>query len=75
VTGVLASTLVAAAFVSLALWGLRNLDDLVPARSSSDRREKDLRSLRRGARSCFAIGLLFAAWAVVLAVNAVARVG
>ncbi|KQY57222.1 MULTISPECIES: hypothetical protein [unclassified Nocardioides] len=70
-TPVLISALVAAGFVSLSLWGLRNVEELVPERPSMARRDKELRSLKRGARSCFLIGLLFATWAVVLAVNLV----
>jgi uncharacterized iron-regulated membrane protein len=59
--------LVAAAFVALSRWGQRNLDQLVPAHYSPERRAKDERSIRRGARSCFAIGILFALFSVALA--------
>ena len=59
--------LVAVAFVSLSRWGRRHVGELVPAHYSPERRDKDERALRRGVRSCFAIGILFALFSVVLA--------
>jgi hypothetical protein len=70
-TGAVISAIVAAAFIGLSRWGLRNVTELVPAHSSPERRAKDERSLRRGARSCFAVGVLFALFAVVLTVDSI----
>ncbi|WP_067430605.1 hypothetical protein [Nocardioides jensenii] len=65
----LVSALVAVAFVMLARWGQRNVETLVPAGVAPARRDKDARAIRRGARSCLVIGILFAAWSVVLTLN------
>jgi len=71
VTSSLLAAAPAAALLALGNWGMRNLEDLVPAGASPDRRRKDERSLRRGARSCFGLGALFAVFAVVLGVSSV----
>jgi len=71
-TSAVVFALVAVAIVSLSRWGQRNAEVLVPAHYSPDRRAKDLRSLRRGARSCFVIGILFALFSVLLAVGSLA---
>lgn len=60
---------VAVGFVLLARWGRRNVEHLVPAGVKEERRAKDVRSIRRGAWSCYLIGALFGVWAVVAAVN------
>jgi hypothetical protein len=72
VTAALLALLPAAAFVALGRWGLRNLEGFVPVSASPERRAKDERGFRRGARSCFAFGALFAVFAVVLAVDSIA---
>jgi len=69
VIGALFSALVAFGFVSLSRWGKRHAGVLVPAHYSPDRMAKDERSIRRGANSCLVIGILFALFAVVLAVG------
>lgn len=64
-SAVLFSAGVAVAFIGLGRWGMRNLDELVPVRGSAEKQGKDLRSLRRGARSCLVLGVLFAAFSLV----------
>jgi hypothetical protein len=68
-TVALLATLPAAAFIALGRWGLRNLESFVPASASVDRRRKDERTFRRGARSCFALGGLFLVLAVLLGIS------
>jgi hypothetical protein len=72
VIGALVALLPAAAFIALGRWGLRNLETFVSVSATAQRRVKDERSFRRGARSCFALGTLFALFAVFLAVSSVA---
>jgi uncharacterized iron-regulated membrane protein len=71
VIGALLSAAVAAAFFGLSRWGRRHADELVPAHYSPERRAREERSLRRGAKSVLAIGILFAVFSLVLAVAAV----
>ncbi|MCW2752165.1 MAG: hypothetical protein JWR83_3275 [Aeromicrobium sp.] len=61
----------AAAFAGLGRWGVRNVDSLVPAGISLQGREKDQRSIRRGARSCYVISALFAVFLLALIVGSV----
>ncbi|MCW2789625.1 MAG: hypothetical protein JWQ91_1901 [Aeromicrobium sp.] len=56
-------------FMALGRWGLRNTASLVTVTASPERRERDERSLRRGARSCVALGVVFACLAVVVAIE------
>jgi hypothetical protein len=69
--GVVVALALAAGFISLGRWGRRNLGSLIPADASAQRRRKDTRSLRRGARTCFVVGGIFAIFAVVLGVNGI----
>lgn len=74
-TAAVASFAFAAAFFSLARWGTRNAPRLVPASSTVQRREKHERSLRRGARSCFAFGVLFALFGLLTALDVITGAG
>ncbi|WP_043603387.1 MULTISPECIES: hypothetical protein [Protofrankia] len=58
----------AAAFFAVGRWGQRNAPALVPVSLSPEGRAKRERSLRRGARSCKIISLLFVVLGVVGAV-------
>lgn len=69
--GVVLLTLVAAGFALLGSWGLRNAPDLVPANLSEERRTKDVRALRRGARSCQVAAGFFAILGVLALVDLV----
>jgi hypothetical protein len=53
-------------------WGLRSGGDLVAVTASAERRAREERSIRRGARSCLLLGVLFALLAVVSAMEAIA---
>lgn len=53
----------------LGTWGSTRAADLVPSHLSAERRTRDERSLRRGARSCLVMAALFG----LLAVLSVAR--
>lgn len=55
----------------LGRWGLRSAGDLVPATASPERRALEERRIRRGARSCFVLGVLFTLLAAVSAVEAI----
>lgn len=63
----------ALALLTLAVgrWGLRNAASLVPARPGSDH-DREVRALRRGARLCLAMAVLFTALAVLAAGGAIA---
>ncbi|WP_250291057.1 hypothetical protein [Frankia sp. CiP1_Cm_nod1] len=64
IAAVLVQLAFAAAFFAIGRWGQRNAAALVPASLSPEGRAKKERSLRRGARSCTIIAIVF----VVLAV-------
>jgi hypothetical protein len=74
-TAAMTSCVFAAAFFALARWGMRNAPRLVPASSTQQRREKDERSLRRGARSCFAVGVLFTLFGLLTALDVITGTG
>ena len=65
----LISAALAALMLAIGRWGLRNTASLVPARAEGAIREREERSLRRGARLCIAMALLFASLAVLAAVG------
>lgn len=64
--------------VGLALlgrWGSHHAEDLVPVALPEVRRTKDLRSIRRGVRSCLLLGAFLAVNGVVLVVVAATNKG
>jgi hypothetical protein len=67
-TAALAAGLAALGFLALGRWGLRNVESFVPVKASPERRSREERSLRRGARSCLALGTLLSVLAAVVAV-------
>jgi hypothetical protein len=65
VSGAIVGGLVALTMFALGGWGLRSGADLVPATYPSERREREQRAIRRGARSLVVLGALFAVLAVL----------
>lgn len=55
----------AAVFLSLSRWGRRNAAELVPATLSAERRQREERKIRRGARSLLLFAVLLTLMAVV----------
>jgi len=72
VSGAIVSFVLAGVCFALGRWGARQADQLVPASVSMPRREKDERSLRRGAKSCLVMAGLFAVLGVVSAASSMA---
>lgn len=66
------SGLVAAICFLLGRWGLRNTADLVAAGASPERRAREERIIRRGARSCYVLAGLFGLLSALSALEAVA---
>lgn len=60
---------------ALGYWGNSRARDLVSAHASPERRAREERSLRRGARSCYVMAGLFALLAVVSIVQEVSGAG
>ena len=65
----------AAACLAIGRWGRRNAADLVPSSLSAYGQAKQERSLRRGAWSLTAFGLLLAVLGVVSGVDAAMAIG
>lgn len=65
------SGVVALVCVLLGRWGQRSAGGLVSVTASPERRAREERSIRRGARSCLVIGALFALLALLSAVEAI----
>jgi len=64
---------VAAVCFLLGRWGLRNTADLLAAGASPERRAREERNIRRGARSCYLLAGLFGLLAALLALEVVAN--
>lgn len=69
-TAAVAAAVVGLAFLLLGRWGRANQHLLVAATLSDVRREREERSIRRGARSCLVLGAVFLAFAVLQGVEA-----
>ena len=63
------SVLLGLGLMSLGRWGSRNGETLVSVHIAAARRAKEIRSIRRGSRSCLVLGALFCLMGVALAVS------
>ncbi|RHW28518.1 hypothetical protein D0Z08_01180 [Nocardioides immobilis] len=68
----LVSAALAVLMLAVGRWGLRNTASLVPDRVAGSVRDRQERSLRRGAWLCLAMALLFATLAVLATVGTIA---
>lgn len=69
-SGAVVSALFGLALLVVGGWGLVHHESLVSGSLIERRRDREVRSLRRGARSCLVMGLLFAMLAIVQVVSA-----
>lgn len=69
--GAAVSVVMGLVLLYLGRWGLARQGDLVAASLSVERRQKELRAIRRGARSCLVLGVVFVAFAVLQGTAAV----
>lgn len=58
---VVAPVVLTVLFAAIGLWGRRNARSLVPVTFSDHRKERELRSLLRGARTCMILATVCAA--------------
>ena len=62
----LVSVCLGLALVWLGRWGIRNVEDLVSPVVAAPRRQREIRTIRRGSRSCVVLGGLFCVAGTVL---------
>jgi len=65
------SILLGGALVLLGRWGIRNGEGLVSSAIAAARREREIRSIKRGSRSCVVLGGLFCVAGAAMAVSGV----
>lgn len=65
----LLSFVMGCAFVLLGRWGARNGEGLVSTAIAAPRREREIRSIRRGSRSCVLLGTLLGLAGIALAIS------
>jgi hypothetical protein len=63
------SVLLGCSLVLLGRWGIRNGDELVSTAIAETRRTREIRSIKRGSRSCLVLGALFCLAGTALAIS------